>query len=65
MILLVVLFQVYASLIPTAQSAGNDLNATGAPLATLFDSTGVVWVLIMGALVFVVITAFWPKSGKK
>ena len=64
MILLVVLFQVYAQLIPTAQSAGDELNGTGAPLAGLFTSSGVVWVLIMGALIFVVITAFWPKGRK-
>lgn len=65
MILLVVMFQVYATLIPTAQEAGDELNASGAPLGNFFVSTGVIWLLIMAALVFVVITAFWPKGAGK
>ena len=41
-ILLVVLFQLYAELIPTAQDAGDALCNSGAPLGSLFAGTGVV-----------------------
>jgi len=62
-ILLVVLFQIYANLVPTAQTAGNTLNASGVPLGSLFVSTGVVFVIIMAALLIVVVKSFMP-SGK-
>ena len=59
-VLLVVLFQLYATLIPTAQTAGNTLNASGVPLGSLFISTGVVFVIIMAALVIVIVKSFMP-----
>jgi len=98
-ILLVVLFQVYASLVPTAQTAGDSLNAsnqcvqagcvydgTGAsaaacingsgvgnvscaqttttiPLSGLFSGTGVVFIIIMAALIILVVKSF--LKGKK
>lgn len=66
-ILLTVLFLVYAELVPEAQTAGNTLNATGVPLGSLFTGDGVVFVIIMAALLLVVVGAFLiglKKSGK-
>jgi len=63
-VLLVVLFQLYASLMPTAQAAGDELNDSGVPLGTLFTSGGVVFVIIMAALVILVVKSFMP-GGKK
>jgi len=88
LVLIVVVFQVYAELIPTAQTAGNSLNASNRcvdvgcfynntntpacqvadgnlngcnaaanslPLGALFSGTGVVFVIIMAALLIVVV----------
>ncbi len=63
-VLLVVLFKLYAQLVPEAQTAGDELNASGVPLGSLFSSGGVVFIIIMAALVVVVVRAFLPK-GKK
>lgn len=57
-VLLVVLFRLYAGLVPEAQSAGNELNATGVPLGTLFTGNGVVFIIIMAALIVVVVKSF-------
>jgi len=62
-VLLTVLFQLYANLVPEAQIAGNTLNSSGVPLGTLFASTGVVFYIIMGALIILVVKAF--MSGGK
>jgi len=59
-VLLVVLFQLYAALVPTAQTAGDTLNASGVPLGTLFASTGIVFLIIMAALIVLVVKAFMP-----
>jgi protein-S-isoprenylcysteine O-methyltransferase Ste14 len=64
LVLLVVLFQLYAELIPTAQDAGDALCNSGAPLGGLFEGTGVVFVIIMAALIILVVKAFLP-GGKK
>ena len=63
LVLLVVLFQLYAELIPTAQDAGDSLCNSGAPLGGLFAGTSVVFVIIMAALIILVVKAFLP-SGK-
>ncbi len=63
-ILLVVLFLLFADLVPEAQSAGNTLNATGAPLGTLFTGDGVVILLIMVGLLLVVLRVALPKGRK-
>lgn len=60
---MIVLFQLYSTLVPTAQTAGDDLNATGVPLGSFFVSSGVIWVIIMAALVLLIITSF-IKRGK-
>lgn len=62
LILLVVLFLLYAELVPQAQAAGDSLNATGVPLGGLFTSQGVVFVIIMAALIILVVRAFLPSK---
>ena len=62
--LLVVLFQLYAVLVPEAQASGDALNASGVPLGNLFTGDGVVFVIIMAALIIVVIAAFLPGRGR-
>jgi len=62
-VLLVVLFQLYSQLVPTAQTAGNTLCNSGVPLGNLFNSTGVVFVIIMAALIVLVVKSFMP-GGK-
>jgi len=54
-ILLVVLFKLYAILMPEAQTAGNELNSSGVPLGSLFASDGVVFVILMAALVLLIV----------
>ncbi len=63
-VLLVVLFLLYAELVPEAQTAGQTLNDSGVPLGSLFLPSGVVFVIIMAALIILVVKAFLPKSGK-
>lgn len=62
-VLLVVLFKLYATLVPEAQLAGDELNASGVPLGSLFTSNGVIFLIIMVALVIVVVRSFL-KGGK-
>lgn len=61
-IMLVVLFKLYSVLMPEAQSAGNELNASGAPLGSFFVSNGIVFVLIMAGLVIFVVREFTHKK---
>ena len=63
-ILVVVLFLLFADLVPEAQSAGDELNASGVPLGTLFTSSGVVILLIMVGLLLVVLMVVMPGSRK-
>ena len=58
LILITVLFQLYANLVPEAQTAGDDLNASGVPLGGLFTSSGVVFVIIMASLIILVVKSF-------
>lgn len=64
-ILVVVLFLLYADLVPQAQTAGDSLNASGVPLGTLFTSQGVVILLIMVGLLLVVLKVVIPGKGRK
>jgi len=61
-VLLVILFKMYAALVPEAQTAGDELNAAGVPLGTLFTSNGIVFLIIMAALIFVVVRSFLGKK---
>lgn len=93
-VLLVVLFQLYATLVPEAQAAGNSLgdaascgNAGGffntsqtacltnssptgttisfstIPLSGLFSGTGVVFVIILAALIVLVVRSFLTSKS--
>lgn len=59
-ILIVVLFLLFADLVPEAQSAGNELNASGVPLGTLFTGSGVVILLVMVGLLLTVLSVVLP-----
>jgi len=61
-VLLVVLFKLYSVLVPEAQTAGDELNESGVPFGSLFTSSGVVFIVIMAALIIVVVKSF--LSGK-
>ena len=63
-VLLVVLFQLYAVLVPEAQAAGDTLNASGVPLGTFFSANGIVFLIIMAALIFVVVKSFMTGIAK-
>lgn len=63
-ILIVVLFLLFADLVPEAQQAGNELNASGVPLGTLFTGGGVVILLIMVGLLLTVLKVVMPGSRK-
>lgn len=63
-VLIVVIFKLYAALIPTAQTAGNELCASGAPLGNLFSGDGVVFIILMAALVIVIVRSVMPGSKK-
>lgn len=63
-ILVVVLFLLFADLVPEAQSAGNTLNASGVPLGTLFTGNGVVILLVMVGLLLTVLRVVMPSSRK-
>jgi len=59
-VLLVVLFQLYAEMMPVAQTAGDVLNASGVPLGNLFVGSGIVFLIIMAALIILVVKSFMP-----
>ena len=63
-ILIVVLFLLFADLVPEAQTAGNELNASGVPLGSLFTGSGVVILLIMVGLLLTVLKVVMPGSRK-
>jgi len=62
-ILLTVLFTLYSDLIPEAQTAGDELNASGVPLGSFFTGGGIVFLIIMAALLILVIKSF--MGGRK
>jgi len=62
---LVVLFLLYAELVPEAQTAGNTLNAAGVPLGSLFVGGGLVFIIIMVGLLILVVRSFMPGKGRK
>ena len=54
-ILLVLAFNVIAVGVPEIQTAGDVVNATGAPFATFFASDGLMVLAVMGAVVLGVV----------
>ena len=63
-ILVVVLFLMFAELVPEAQTAGNTLNASGVPLGSLFTGSGVMILLIMVGLLLTILKVVLPGSKK-
>jgi hypothetical protein len=63
-VLLVVLFQLYAALIPVAQQSGDSLQQSGVPLGQLFVGSGIVFTIIMAALIILVVRYFMHKGSK-
>jgi len=71
---LVVLFKLYAVLVPEAQTAGTELvevgygndtsaNVSSIPLAGLFSANGIVFLIIMVALLTTIISSFMKKNN--
>ena len=63
-LLLIVLFKLFASLIPQGQAAGNELNSSGVPFGSLFAADGIVWLIVMIGLLVLVIKHVMGKGGK-
>jgi len=63
-LLVVVLLSLYAVLVPTAQTAGNTLNSSGVPFGSFFASNGVIWVIVMAALLLGTFAYFMKSKGK-
>jgi predicted membrane channel-forming protein YqfA (hemolysin III family) len=63
-ILIIILFSVAAALIPVAQTSGDTLCTSGVPLGSLFKGTGVVFYIIMGAILLLLVKSLMG-SGKK
>ena len=57
-VLVTVLFQLYADLVPVAQEAGDALNTSGVPLGNLFAGSGIVFLIIMASLIILVVKSF-------
>lgn len=59
---LVLLFKLYAVLVPEAQTAGDELNTAGVPLGSLFTANGIVFLIVMVGLLIVVIRSVMGKK---
>ena len=64
MVAAVVLILLAANLIPEVQTAGNELNATGVPLGSLFEASGIVPLLLVIG-VFLAVLGFAFIKGRK
>lgn len=62
---IVVLLILFANLIPEANTAGDNLSSTGAPLSNLFQANGFFVVLIMVGLLLSIIALALPGGGRR
>lgn len=62
---IIVLFQLYASAVPDAQDAGDDLNEAGLPLGNLFVGDGLVFLILMVGLLILIVRKVMGKGGSK
>ena len=58
---MVVLFLVIAAIYPDMADAGDDLNASGFPLGSLFVGGGVVFIILAAGLLFAVMKGVKQK----
>lgn len=65
LVLIVVLLKVGATLVPEAQTAGDELNDSGIPLGSLFQNDGVIFVLIAIGILLAVVFAVMPTGKGK
>lgn len=56
-IIIVVLFKIVASMLPTLTAAGDEINATGIGLGSLFSKTGVLWIVLLAMLFLMIVKA--------
>lgn len=61
LIALVILVKVAAAAVPIVNTAGDTLNATGAPLASFFETNGTVMLVVMAGLLIGVVVYFIGK----
>jgi hypothetical protein len=54
-VIIVVLFKIVANLMPTLTASGNEINATGITLGSLFASNGVLWIVLLAGIFLMVI----------
>jgi len=62
MVLILILFKVIADIFPDVGTAASDLNSSGFPLASFFQTDGVLWYLVAAALLFMVFRSFKAKK---
>lgn len=61
-VFLVVIFKLFASMLPEAQTAGQELNDSGVPFGTFFLPSGIVFILVMVGLFLSVLSLTLPKK---
>jgi hypothetical protein len=61
-VITVVVLQVVASLLPEAQTAGDNLSDEGVPLGGLFASDGVLWIIVMAGLLILMVRSYMNKK---
>ena len=62
LVFIIILFKAAASVVPEGQAAGDELNASGVPLGSLFTANGVTWLIVMAGILFVVIRSALRKG---
>ena len=63
-VLLIVLFNIVSGFFPDLTTAGNTLNSSGFPLASLFTSGGAGWYILAMALILLVFKMLSPGKRK-
>lgn len=65
LVMLLVLFNVAAEIVPDVADAGDTLNATGLPLASVFASDGIVPLIIMASILIAVVAFVFTMYKKR
>lgn len=63
-VIVAILFYAVAELIPTMNTAGDSINATGVPLGSLFASGGLIFLIIMAGILILVMKNFLSRTKK-